>query len=673
MPKSARLQDELAERTRKSRILMGVVAAAFVALFLRLFFLQVVDADKNIRLSRENQMRLNIIKAPRGLIYDRNGVMLARNRPSYSISILPYKTERSIDIFKRLMSVRDSLGRPVFDSVDLSLRLTRAKWRRFEETRLKDDVSMDVVSVIEEHSDDLPGVYVQTESRREYPMGSKTFHALGYMSEINDDQIDSLSKFGYMYGDQIGRAGVEEQYEKTLKGVDGREYIEINAYGRNIGNVPNTPRIDPKPGNDIYLAIDSKMQEIAARDFGDSLRGGLVAIDPRNGEVLCMYSSPSLDPNIFSLAPNIRSKEWAKVALDPRLPLNNRVTTGVYPPGSTFKLVTALSGLASGRVKPDEHMPRSCTGSFAFGSRIAHCWKKDGHGYTNVYEAIRSSCNVYFYQVGLRVGDSLINFYADRVGFGHQTGIDLPSERSGWLSGEAQYNEKYAKRGWTWTGGMVLDLAIGQAQLVTPIQEAVMVGGLGTGDIVYTPHVFKEERDRNGTVINQFKPVISRHVGLNQYLRDCLHKGMAEVVNEPGGTGGRARVPFLTVGGKTGSSQNPFSDKTHALFVGCAPLDKPVIAIACVVEEAGHGGSVAAPIAGDVMRYFFSRTPEGRMLTESSARADGKEQELAAYWAQIDSVIKAERNPVVPDSTKVQPTVATAKSAPAVKPKGSGR
>jgi len=421
-----------------------------------------------------------------------------------------------------------------------------------------------------------------------------------------------------------------------------------------MGAVANTPRIEPRSGNDLYLALDSKMQEIAARGFGDTLRGALVAIDPRNGEVLCLYSSPSVDPNIFSLAATQRSRSWARAALDPRRPLNNRATTGVYPPGSTFKLVSALSGLASGKVKPEEHMPRSCGGSFAIGSRIAHCWKAEGHGYTTVYDAIRMSCNVYFYQLGLRVGDKIINQYADKVGFGHVTGIDLPSERSGWLSGEEAYNAKYSKRGWVWTGGLVLDLAIGQTQMVTPIQLAVMVGALGTADAVYTTHLLKEERDRSGMVISTYKKQVIRRIGLAPDLRTMIHRGMAEVIQEAGGTGGRSRVPFITAGGKTGSAQNPFSDKSHALFVVTAPLDNPVIALSCVVEEAGHGGSIAAPIVGDVMRYFFSRTPEGRMLTEKYAKAAGQDVELARFWLQVDSVRNYERIMTLPDSVRIR-------------------
>lgn len=669
MPKSAHLQDELSERTRKSYLLMGIIGCAFFILICRLFYLQVIEAELNTRLSRENQMRLHVVKAPRGLIYDRNGIMLARNRPSYSICVFPYKMNKKVDVISRLLAIRDTLGEPVFDSLDLTARITRAKWRRFERSRLKEDVPMEIVSIIEEHGQELPGILVETESRREYPLGPKAFHVLGYMSEIAEDKSDSLLQYGYSYGDLMGKSGIEQEYEPILKGTDGREFIEVNAYGRNMGPVANTPRTEPNPGNDIYLSLDAKMQEIAHKAFNDTMRGAVVAIDPRNGEVLCLYSSPALDPNIFSLAASARSKSWGKAALDPRRPLNNRATTGVYPPGSTFKLVTALAAVASGKMQPEEHMPRACGGSYAFGSRIAHCWKPAGHGYTNVYEAIKMSCNVYFYQAGIKLGDKIINFYADKVGFGRPTGIDLPSERSGWLSGEAAYNERYSRKGWRWTPGLVLDLAIGQTQLVTPIQLAMMVGVLGTGNIAYTPHLMKEERDRSGTVINSFQPKENRRLGLAPDLKVMIHRGMAEVINEPGGTGGRARVPFIVVGGKTGSAQNPFSDKTHALFCATAPLDNPVIAIACVVEEAGHGGSIAAPIAGDILRYFFSRTPEGRMMTERSANALGQQPELAKLWAQVDSARNFERIMALPDSLRIREFAADSLKRIAVKMK----
>jgi penicillin-binding protein 2 len=341
-----------------------------------------------------------------------------------------------------------------------------------------------------------------------------------------------------------------------------------------------------------------------------------------------MLSSPSVDPNIFSMAGAIRSKNWSTVVTDTALPLNNRATCGTYSPGSTFKLVSALAGLESGHFTASSRMSTSCRGSFKFGNRIAHCWQEKGHGSLDLTGAIQQSCNVYFYQVGLRVGDATINKYSSMLGFGSVTGIDLPMEKEGWISGEAAYNEKFKNRHWVWTKGQVLDLAIGQAQIVTPLQLALMVGGLGNSNALYRPYLVKEERSRDGIVVKQYYPKLLNTLNFTPSNIEALHAAMFRVL-EPGGTGGRAAVKDIPVGGKTGSAQNPQGEKTHALFIACAPIDDPAIAIAVVVENAGHGGSIAAPIAGAVLRCFFAETEEGKRIAEKYRPAAGSSASVA--------------------------------------------
>jgi penicillin-binding protein 2 len=440
------------------------------------------------------------------------------------------------------------------------------------------------------------------------------------MSELPENQFDSLKKFGYHYGDMIGKAGIEKQYEDILRGKDGQEYIEVDAYGKSLGPISTMPRVEPVPGNDVYCTIDMDLQKVAMDSFPDTLKGAVVAIDPRSGEVLAMYSSPAADPNIFSLSSSLRAKNWATIALDPSLPLNNRATCGTYPPGSTFKLVSAVAGLASGKLTADSKMPVPCHGSFRLGARVARCWRPQGHGNFNLVDALRQSCDVYFYQVGLRLGDKLINKYAALLGLGEPTKIDLPAERSGWLSGEDEYNKRFASRKWVWTKGLDMDLAIGQTQLVTPIQLACMVGALANGKALYRPFILKEVRDHEGNVKTCTRLVITRMLGLDQSVIDVMHESML-AVTEAGGTAGRAQVPHVPVGGKTGSAENPHGP-THALFAGCAPVDSPMIAVSVVAENAGHGGSVAAPVAGAVMRYYFAHNPEGMKVAQGYAEAD---------------------------------------------------
>lgn len=615
MPFGKRLQDDQQERRVKSFLLSVFVFLCFVVLMLRLVHIQIIEADVSIRLSNENSMRQKVIVPPRGRIYDRNGEVLARNRPSYSICVLPSKLRDRKKVVEALCRIRDVDGEAVFDSTELAEQIQRAFSRRFDITRIKEDVSIEVVSIVEEHSMELPGIIVETESRREYPLGEAAFHVVGYMGEIPEKEFDSLKTRDYFWGDLIGRSGLERQYESIMRGRCGRRYVEVNAYGQSLGPITDIPRIDPVPGNDLYLTLDARLQKVAAEAFPDSLKGAIVALDPRNGEVLVMFSNPSIDANIFSAASSVRSKTWAEVATDGNLPLNNRAISGTYPPGSTFKPLSGIAGLATQKVTRDTRMPVSCRGSYRFGNRVARCWNAGGHGNVNYISAMQHSCNVYFYQLGLRVGDELINHYARMFCLGQITGIDLPGEKDGYLSGEEAYNRRFAKRGWRWTQGLVLDLAIGQQQVLTPLQLALMVGGMGNGESIYQPHILKEERSGDGSVVSQKSASVLSRLKVDDYSIRVTHEAMNAVVN-PGGTGWRAGVQGVPVGGKTGSAQNPHGDLSHALFVGVAPLDNPVIAIAVVVENAGGGGAVAAPVAGDVLRYFFSETEEGKSISE---------------------------------------------------------
>jgi penicillin-binding protein 2 len=613
--------DEQRERLEKSIRLCILASVLFVVLFVRLFYVQVIQARLNIRLSQENGMQFTILKAPRGLIFDRNGVVLARNRPSYSIGVLPYKIKNRRIVIANLCCIRDADGRPVFDSTELKDIIRKSFKRQFDITRLKEDVSMDIVSIIEEHSMELPGITVETESRREYLLGPSTFHVLGYMSEIPENQFDSLKKLGYHYGDMIGKAGIEKQYEDLLRGKDGQEYVEVTAHGKSLGPIATMPRRPPIPGNSIYSTIDVSLQKIACDSFPDSLKGAVVALDPRNGEVLAMFSSPAPDPNIFSQASNLRAKNWATIALDSTLPLNNRATCGVYPPGSTFKLISAIAGLDGAKLTAESRMPTPCHGSFRLGARVARCWKPSGHGSYNLVDAVRQSCDVYFYQIGLRLGDRLINRYAALFGFGALTGIDFPVEKAGWLSGEVEYNKRFASRKWVWTKGLDMDLAIGQTQLVTPIQLVSMVGAMGNGRFLYRPYLLREVRGSDSVVVMQNKVHVIRSLGIDSSIIAVMHRSML-AVTEVGGTAGRAQVPHVPVGGKTGSAENPHGELTHALFGGCAPVDNPVIAVAVVAENAGHGGSIAAPIGGALMRYYFANNPEGKRIVQSYEEAE---------------------------------------------------
>ncbi len=361
----------------------------------------------------------------------------------------------------------------------------------------------------------------------------------------------------------------------------------------------------------MISTIDLKLQKAAEAAIPDTAKGALVAIDPRNGEILAMVSSPRLDPNIFSLKRRERNRGWAHVALDTMRPLNNRAISGIYPPASIFKLVTAGAGLESGIISETKYYPKSCTGGYQYGARYQKCWGV--HGNLNVVHALRLSCDVYFYQAGLEIDMARINEFGRRFGYGEKLlGVDIPGERAGWLPDSASFNQRNKRLGWRWARGLILNLSIGQGQMVTPLQQAVFVGSLATNKGVYRPHFMKELRDSQGNVVRRFEPEIIRPGTMKPETHRVLMAAMDSVVNHPGGTGKRGAIPGIRVGAKTGSGEWKKGQKTHAWYAAVAPLEDPQIAVAVIMEAAGGGGAVAAPIARKVLMAYFGKEEESK-------------------------------------------------------------
>jgi len=583
----------------------------FIVILLKLFSLQYIHYEENFQRSENNRLRRIELIADRGYIYDRNGNVLVRNRPSYQIALqaleMPKKKADRDSVFRRLLDIRDSSGTRLFDSLSLDTAFQRIRWVKTHPVRILEDATMEQVAVIEEHSTELPGVSVIIESRREYPYGTLASHVLGYTSEISEEQLKLPEYASYSQGDRIGQKGLEQEYDKEFRGVNGMKLVEVNASGREVRTLSDVGAlIEPKPGLHLVSTIDLKLQKVAEAAIPDTARGALVAIDPRNGEILAMVSSPRLDPNIFSLKRRERNKGWAHVALDTLRPLNNRAIAGIYPPASVFKLVTAGAGLENGIISETKYYPRSCIGGYQYGARFQKCWGV--HGNLNVVHALRLSCDVYFYQAGLEVDMARINEFARRFGYGEKLlGVDIPGERAGWLPDSASFNQRNKRLGWRWARGLILNLAIGQGQMVTPLQQAVFVGSLATNKGVYRPHFMKELRDAQGNVVRRFEPEIIRSGTMKPETHRILVNAMDSVVNHPGGTGKRGAVPGIRVGGKTGSGEWKKGQKTHAWFASVAPLEDPQIAVAVVLEAAGGGGAMAAPIARKVMMAFFGK------------------------------------------------------------------
>jgi len=593
----------------KTFVFMCSCIIVFSILILRLLQLQYFEFEKNLKMADENRTRKINIKANRGYILDRNGVVLVRNRPSYQISLLysSLKTKEDTDsVFNRLLRIANSEGKRLLDSSALAFSFERGKWQKFKYQRLIEDASPETVALFEERADELPGIEILVESRRDYPFGSHGAHIFGYTSEISEEELKKPENADYVMGDRIGKKGLEFSYEKEFKGESGFRYMEVNARGREMGPMPGMPSITPVSGNTLVTTIDWRLQQVAENAIPEDLKGAVVALNPQNGEVYAMVSRPPLDPNIFSLEKRERHKAWASVALDTAKPLTNRAISGVYPPASVFKVITAVAGLESYSLTEHTKYGKSCLGGFRFGNRYAKCWLPRGHGFTNVVNALKMSCDVFFYQAGLDIGIRRISEMAKRFGLGSHLGIDIPNERAGLVIDSTTYEKWFERRGWKWSSGEILNVAIGQgALLVTPLQQTAMIGAITSGKGLYKPHFMKEIKNPNGDVIRTFKPEKISEAYISENTRKILLKGLDEVVNAPGGTGRRAIVPGVRVGGKTGSAENPHGDKTHAWFVAIAPLNAPEIAVGVVLENAGGGGAVAAPVAQKILHAYF--------------------------------------------------------------------
>lgn len=602
------------QRNLNAVIFLGIVGLLFGVLLFRLFLLQYIHYDENFQRSENNRLRKIELIASRGYIYDRNGNILVRNRPSYQVALQAMNMPRSKagrdSVFKRLLDIKDSTGEPFFDSLSLDTAFQRSRWIKTRPIRILEDATPELVAVVEEHSSELPGVVTIIESRREYLYGTLAAHVLGYTSEISEEQLKLPEYADYSQGDRIGQKGLEQQYDKEFRGKNGMKLVEVNASGREVRPVLDAAGvIEPEAGLHLVSTIDLELQKVAESVIPDTVKAALVAIDPRNGEILAMVSSPRMDPNIFSMNRRERNRGWAQVALDSLRPLTNRAISGIYPPASIFKLVTAGAGLESGLISEYKYYPKPCTGGYQYGTRYQKCW--GAHGNLNVVNALRLSCDVFFYQAGLEIDMARINEFGRRFGLGEELlGVDIPGERAGWLPDSASFNKRNRRLGWRWARGLILNLSIGQGQMVTPLQQAVLIGSLATNKGVYRPHFMKELRNFNGEVVKRYEPEIIRPGTMKPETHRVLMNGLDSVVNHPGGTGKKAALPGIRVGGKTGSGEWKRGHKTHAWFAAVAPLDDPQIAVALIMEAAGGGGSVSAPIVRKVLMAFFGLKEE---------------------------------------------------------------
>lgn len=573
------------EMQRRARLAAALLTLAFVFLIGSFFRTQVLQHAQYVLQSEENRLREVPLPAPRGVVYDRHGQIIAENLPGYSVSLLAPGVD----------SLRAALRR-LAGTIALSPEQIDQAVRRFRRAPNRPavifpDASFDVVSVLEEHRVEFPGLIIQSAPKRYYPNGPAIAAFIGYTGEVNESELGSASFRGYKAGQQVGKDGLEKQYESRLRGREGTRFVEVDARGRVVREAGARQDLQPEAAPPLYTNIDLDLQKYVVELFGDSLIGGVVAMEPKTGEVLALHSAPSFDPNRF--IGGIPAEYWRALNDDARRPLYNKAIKGTYAPGSTWKLATAVLALQSGQVTLDDQMPVACTGGYQYGNRRFKCWDKKGHGRLTLAQAIERSCDVYFYQLGLKIGLSRLVAGGVDIGSRERTGIDLPSEtRSIFPTAPASeyYNRRFGPRGWS--NAVSLNLAIGQGENAqTVVNMARFYTALATDGAGAQPEIVRGEA--------QHRQLFT----LTADQMSGLRKALAGVVQR--GTAAASQIQGVMLAGKTGTAQNAQDvTRDHAWFVGFAPADNAQIVVAVMLEFGGHG-TRAARIASKIIEHYL--------------------------------------------------------------------
>ncbi|MDP3183544.1 MAG: penicillin-binding protein 2 [Desulfobaccales bacterium] len=588
------------ERVRRTFSAVALILLGlFGVLFLRLWFLQLVEGEELQKRSERNRIRLQDLPPWRGMILDRQGQVLVGNRPSYDLMVV-LEDVADIPLLGRRLAALMRL-----DAKALTAQLEGARAAGLHLVRLRSDLSFDDLALVETCRPELPGVFIQVASKREYRQKGQAAHALGYLGEISDAQLKSGRFLGAKMGDYVGRCGVESVWETFLRGNRGFRRIEVDAYGRELGQLD---QVFPTPGANVYLTLDQRLQQEAEACL-EGKAGAIVALDPRNGKILAMASAPTYSQEAFERG--LTAQEWQKLSTHKDHPLVNRALKGQYPPGSTFKIVMAVAGLEEKVITPQTVI--HCSGALPFGNHVFHCWKKGGHGDVNLNRALVQSCDIYFYTVGKRLGIDRIAKWSRRFGLGQSSGLKLDQEMPGLVASTAWKKARFKQ---PWREGETLSVAIGQGyNLATPLQMAQVAAVIANGGFIFEPQMMEKVESPAGEVLYKVKPVIKSRLGAEPATLELVQKALHGVVSE--GTGRNAKLPHVEVAGKTGTSQivglekekaggkTPAHFQNHAWFVAYAPVSDPKIAVAVLVEHGGGGGAVAAPLARRILAVAF--------------------------------------------------------------------
>jgi penicillin-binding protein 2 len=573
------------------KVLGWLSVLVIVVLIARAGYLQIYDGEYYAELAEGNRIRIIPAMAPRGTFFDRNGELLVQNRPGFTVSLLPLTAPISDEVIQRLS---DLIKVPV-DEIKTKI----AAHSGFDPIRIKADVTPDIVTIIEEQKDTYPGVVIEVQPIRDYMNKQEAAHTYGYVSEINDAELEKMKNQGYKTGDIIGKFGLEKIYDKELRGENGGQQVEVDVAGKPVQIIG---RKEPIPGDDLYLTIDKNLQTAAEKAVDDQLKqihanaAAAVALNPQTGEILAMVSRPAFDPNLF--AHGISSKDWNALNNNPYHPMDNKAITGEYPPGSTFKIVTGTAALTEGVVTPDEIIfdsghhwiiPKGNSGGEALGP-------------INFRQGMAHSDNVYFYEMGNRLGIDRLEKYARMFGLGKKTGIDLPYEAEG-LVANRKYKEKNFEDG-EWYLSETFDAAIGQGfNLVTPLQAAMVMGEIAADGKRYKPHVVSKIIGPDGSVVKDFQPELLSTLDVDPNVIKLVQQGLHDVTVY--GTAASSFKGFnVPIAGKTGTAENPHG-RDHGWFVAYGPFDNPNIVVAVIVEQGGFGAQSAVPIGRKILEAWF--------------------------------------------------------------------
>jgi len=609
---------EFGDLHRRLFILRVGLLLVVALLGLRLWHLQIREGPYYRDLSENNRTRLVLLEPARGLIYDRHGVLLANNVPSFSLYVTLEDVKDREALIQQLSNL---LG---LDPTLVRKKMT-ARGSKLLPRKIKDRMTLRDAMLVESNRLDMPGVMIQVESQRNYPGGVTAAHLLGYVGEISADQLEKPEFVDLHQGSIVGQYGVEKSYDRHMRGMAGQKNVEVDALGHEKKAVVVER---PQAGNDLYLTIDVRLQKVAEDLLGGEY-GAIVALDPNSGDILAMASRPGFDPNVLSR--ELTAKQWVEIVQDEGRPLNNRASQGQYPPGSTFKIPMAVAALETKTMSPSSTV--FCNGGYQFGKRLYHDWKASGHGYVDLHNALVHSCDVYFYTIGQRMGIDVMAEFGKDFGLGKVTGVELPSERAGIMPSTAWKQKAKHEQ---WLPGETISAAIGQGYVtVTPLQMASLVGTVANNGVSYRPRLVQAVMDRTSGNLQELPAVPRGKINAKPETFRIIKDALADVVTK--GTATRAKSSMVTIGGKTGTAQVaalrtgpeeniPKKFRDHAWFVAFAPVESPKIAVAVLAEHMGHGGAAAAPLAKEVIETYMKLAPQVPAVTSDLSDVNRSER-----------------------------------------------